>query len=305
MKFFLTMTGITRRILSLLLAGASFTIGTASADTSTIANDQGGMEKLSAEEKTLLATRHEHAEGVPRDYAMAVTLYCAAAASGHAGAQYALGWMYAHGRGMARDDGIARYFFEMAASQGHSQAQSMLSHLPAEISPPPASCLQTAKPVADDADAPVPDYPRGRIYDLVHKLAPQYQVDPQLALAIIRVESAFNARAVSPKNAQGLMQLMPDTARRFRVKNAFDPEDNIKGGLAYLQWLLAFFKGNVVLVAAAYNAGERAVENHRGIPPYAETQNYVRKVTALYKKPSHPFKDNYLPLVSSLAKQID
>lgn len=296
------MTGTTRRILSLLLAGASFAVGTANAETTAIVNDHGSMENLSAEEKTMLATRHEHAEGVPRDYAMAMTLYCAAAASGHADAQYALGWMHAHGRGIARDDRIARYFFDMAARQGHSQAQSMLSHLPAEPSSPPAPCLQTAKSVADDTDAPVPDYPRGRIYDLVHKLAPQYQVDPQLALAIIRVESAFNAQAVSPKNARGLMQLMPDTARRFHVKNAFDPEDNIKGGLAYLQWLLAFFKGNVVLVAAAYNAGERAVENHRGIPPYTETQNYVRKVTALYKKPSHPFRNNYSPVVSSLAK---
>ncbi|QAU36126.1 lytic transglycosylase [Janthinobacterium sp. 17J80-10] len=294
-----------RRILGLLLAGASLAIGTARADSGVMPNRLAGIETLTAEEKTALGARFEHAEGVPRDYTMAQSLYCAAATSGHAGAQYALGWMYAHGRGIAKDDGIARYFFEMAAGQGHSQAQSMLHHLPAEPSPPPAACLQAGEPAASISEARAPDYPRGRIYDLVHKLAPRYQIDPLLALAIIRVESAFNAQAVSPKNAQGLMQLMPDTAKRFRVRNAFDPEENIKGGLAYLQWLMAFFKGNVMFVAAAYNAGERAVEQHRGIPPYAETQNYVRKVTALYKNPSHPYKVSFSPIVSSLAKELD
>ncbi len=98
------------------------------------------------------------------------------------------------------------------------------------------------------------------------------------------------------------MQLMPDTAKRFRVKNPFDPEDNIKGGLSYLRWLLGFFQGNVPLVAAAYNAGERAVENHRGIPPYAETQNYVRKIMLLYRKPTHPFKSDFSSHVSLQAK---
>lgn len=294
-----------RIILGLLLASAGFAIGTVHADTGAMPHQPAAMENLTAEEKAMLGARFEHAEGVPRDYAMAQALYCAAATSGHTGAQYALGWMYAHGRGLAKDDGVARYFFDMAARQGHTQAQAMLQHILAEPSPPPSACLQAGAPATSTVEAEAPDYPRGAIYDLVHKLAPRYQIDPLLALAIIRVESAFNTKAVSPKNAQGLMQLMPDTARRFRVKNAFDPEENIKGGLAYLQWLMAFFKGNVAFVAAAYNAGERAVEQYRGVPPYAETQNYVRKVTALYKKPAHPFKDNFLPIVSSLASQID
>ena len=111
-------------------------------------------------------------------------------------------------------------------------------------------------------------------------------------MAVISVESGFNVRAVSPKNAQGLMQLIPETAQRFRVKNAFDPAENIKGGMAYLQWLLAFFKGDVSLVVAAYNAGERAVERYRGIPPYPETRDYVRKIKQLYKKPIHPYQPN-------------
>lgn len=299
------MTASARRILALLLACSCLVMGIAHADASAIAIDQEYLKQLSAEEKTSLGARYEHAEGVPRDYSTAMALYCSAATTGHANAQYALGWMYAHGRGVARDDGIARHFFDLAARQGHPQAQAMLAHLPADPAPPPASCRQETEQVADAAEPPTPDYPRGRIYDLVHKLAPRYDIDPQLALAIIRVESAFNAQAVSPKNAQGLMQLMPDTARRFRVRNVFDPEDNIKGGLAYLQWLLAYFKGNIVLVAAAYNAGERSVENYQGIPPYPETRHYVKKVMTLYKKPWHPFKDNSLPMVSSFAKGVE
>ncbi len=108
-------------------------------------------------------------------------------------------------------------------------------------------------------------------------------------LALIAVESNFDANAVSPKNAQGLMQLIPATAQRFGVKNAKNPLENLKGGLAYLRWLMAYFKGEVRLVLAAYNAGEETVERYRGIPPYAETRNYVKQITSVYKKASHPY----------------
>jgi soluble lytic murein transglycosylase-like protein len=131
---------------------------------------------------------------------------------------------------------------------------------------------------------------RSEIEQLVHRLAPQYAVDPALALAVIAVESAFNAAAVSPKNAKGLMQLIPETAERFGVKGVFNPVENLKGGLAYLRWLLAYFQGDVPLVVAAYNAGERAVEKFRGIPPYPETRSYVRKITGIYTKASHPYE---------------
>lgn len=110
-------------------------------------------------------------------------------------------------------------------------------------------------------------------------------------MAVIAVESGFNPRATSPKNAQGLMQLIPDTARRFQVRDAYDPEQNIKGGLAYLQWLMTEFEGKVDLVAAAYNAGEQVVTRYGGIPPYAETRNYVQKILALYRKSTHPYRD--------------
>jgi soluble lytic murein transglycosylase-like protein len=85
------------------------------------------------------------------------------------------------------------------------------------------------------------------------------------------------------------MQLIPETAERFGVKSVFDPAQNIQGGLAYLRWLMAFFQGEVKLVLAAYNAGERAVERYHGIPPYAETRSYVERITAMYRKVSHPY----------------
>lgn len=255
-----------------------------------------GTGKADALKLTSLATQYEHAEGVPRDYAKAIALYCAAARLGHANAQHALGWMYAHGRGVSKDEGVAVQFFSMAASQGHEQARAMLRYLPTDTTAPLPACLLPGANESADGETelagPEIVYPKGPIFHLVHKLAPRYDIDPQLALAVILIESGFNPQAVSPKNAQGLMQLMPDTAQRFRVKNPFDAEDNIKGGLAYLQWLMALFRGNVSLVAAAYNAGERAVEHHRGVPPYPETRNYVKKIARLYRKSMHPFKEN-------------
>lgn len=260
------------------------------ADTVTSAVGTGGPKLRTLVEE---AARYEHAEGVPRDYARALELYCGAAKAGNAQGQYALGWMYANGRGVPRDDGVAAYLFALAAEQGHVQAQTM--HRLASAKPVVPSCLVPPPKVTatqPDLALPAPNYPRGHIYNVVGKVSPKYEVDPELVLAFIAVESGFNAYAVSPKNAQGLMQLIPETARRFRVKDAFNAEDNIKGGVAYLQWLLAFFKGNVPLVAAAYNAGERAVERHRGIPPYPETRNYVRRITSLYRKTTHPYQQN-------------
>ena len=114
-------------------------------------------------------------------------------------------------------------------------------------------------------------------------------MSPSLALAIIRAESNFDPNARSPKNAQGLMQLIPETSARFNVKKPFDPVQNVRGGLAYLRWLLAYFKGNVTLVAAAYNAGEGAVDKYLGIPPYAETRAYVQRIKRYFRRDSHPF----------------
>ncbi len=237
---------------------------------------------------TQLAQKYEHAEGVTKDYEKANQLYCKAARAGYAEAQFKLGWIYANGRGVARDDGVAAALFTMAAEQGHEYAGKLLQYVHAEPDTRLPSCLLPDSPADAQLGA---DDPRGRteIEQLVHRLAPQYAVDPKLALAVIWTESAFNPGAVSPKNAQGLMQLIPETAERFGVKRIFSATENIKGGLAYLRWLLAFFQGDVPLVLAAYNAGERAVEKYRGIPPYPETRNYVRKITSVYRNATHPF----------------
>ncbi len=114
---------------------------------------------------------------------------------------------------------------------------------------------------------------------LIDRSASRHGVDPQLVRAVIQVESAYQARARSRKGAMGLMQLMPDTARRFSVKNPYDPGANIEGGIKYLKTLLDRFEEGLAL--AAYNAGEAAVERFGGIPPYAETRNYVQAVLKL------------------------
>ena len=101
------------------------------------------------------------------------------------------------------------------------------------------------------------------IAEQVKALAPKYLIHPRLALAVISVESNFDPAARSPKDAGGLMQLMPDTAARFKVRNRFKVNDNLQGGLAYLQWLLAYYRGDVKLAVAAYNAGEKAVDRYR------------------------------------------
>jgi len=113
--------------------------------------------------------------------------------------------------------------------------------------------------------------------DLIDAVSAANDVSPQLVRAVIKVESNYQERARSPKGAMGLMQLMPDTARRFSVANPYNPRENIEGGIKYLKTLLDRFP-TVSLALAAYNAGEAAVERFRGIPPYAETQSYVAQI---------------------------
>ncbi|WP_265941667.1 transglycosylase SLT domain-containing protein [Dechloromonas sp. A34] len=231
------------------------------------------------------ARNHEHGNGVPRDTLKAVQLYCEASRLGDIEAQYNLGWMYANGRGITRDDETAAYFFAMAAKQGDVLSQRMLRQVGDPPTKPP-ECLFDSDG-NDIVDKAMPEHKK--VMDLVLKLAPEYGIYPRLAMAIIRAESNFNPAAVSPKNAQGLMQLIPETADRFNVKKPFDPEQNIRGGLAYLRWLLAYFKGDVMLVAAAYNAGEGAVNRFGGIPPFPETQGYVKRIREIFKREDHPF----------------
>lgn len=125
----------------------------------------------------------------------------------------------------------------------------------------------------------------GSIRSIVEEKAYRYQLDPQLLMEVIRAESDFNPYAVSPKGARGLMQLMPGTASRLGVRDSFDPEQNIEGGTRYLRYLLEYFNGSVPLALAAYNAGENAVTRWQNIPPYKETQLYVKKIMKNYGQP--------------------
>ena len=242
-----------------------------------------------------LALAYEHGEGVTKDQLRAAALYCEAARGGDAEAQYSLGWMYVNGRGVARDDAVAGSLFAVAAAAGHAAARRALQFVGDERGRLP-DCMLPDDPVVvaapqEEAPDPFADLPPGKqkIAQLVASLAPNYTVSPRLALAVIAVESNFDPNAQSQKNAQGLMQLVPDTAIRFQVRNSFDIRDNVRGGLAYLRWLLSRYRGEVALAAAAYNAGEAVVDRYQGIPPFPETRNYVQRVLALFGSERHPF----------------
>jgi hypothetical protein len=131
---------------------------------------------------------------------------------------------------------------------------------------------------------PVPQTPYG---ELIHDTAQRHGVSPALVAAMMRVESAYDPRALSHKGARGLMQLMPATASRFGValEELYQPERNVEAGVRYLAWLTHRFGEDPVRVIAAYNAGEGAVERHGGVPPYRETQRYVEKVLGLLGAP--------------------
>ena len=143
------------------------------------------------------------------------------------------------------------------------------------------------------ADPPPPSSPQGAqlrtraaaFSDLIDEAARHAEVSPALLRAVIAVESAFDPRAVSPKGAQGLMQLLPATARRYGVHRPFDPRDNLRGGANYIRDLLKHYGNDLELALAAYNAGEDAVDRHgRTIPPFPETQAYVPAVLRFYRR---------------------
>jgi soluble lytic murein transglycosylase-like protein len=125
----------------------------------------------------------------------------------------------------------------------------------------------------------------GDLRTLAVAAARRHGLDPELVLAVVGVESAFRPEAVSPKGAQGLMQLMPATAASLGVEDAFDPEENLDGGVRHLGTLLSLYGGDLERALAAYNAGEGAVERHGGVPPYRETREYVKRVLERYEGP--------------------
>jgi soluble lytic murein transglycosylase-like protein len=145
---------------------------------------------------------------------------------------------------------------------------------------PDGSLLLTDQPLLPPAIAVVATAASEHPID---SIARRHGVDPLLVRAVIRAESNFDPRAVSPKGAAGLMQLMPETAQRYGVDNRFDPAQNVDGGVRYLRDLMAMFDGNLTLALAAYNAGEGAVLKYgRRIPPYPESQQYVVRVRSFY-----------------------
>jgi soluble lytic murein transglycosylase-like protein len=133
-----------------------------------------------------------------------------------------------------------------------------------------------------------------KYHDAIIRIAGMFELDPALIKAVIQVESGFNSRAVSHRGACGLMQLMPMTAHAMGVTDSYDPNQNIKGGSKYIRQLMDYYKGDLKLTLAAYNAGRRYVNKYKGIPPFKSTQVYVEKVLKYYQQyaDSGEFKTN-------------
>ena len=164
-------------------------------------------------------------------------------------------------------------------SKGNVLFTNMIDENP--VAPPPnlqPQATQQPKPAGSTILAP--------IQSLVNSISAHYGVDPELVVAMMKTESNFNRWAVSSKGALGLMQLIPETGRRYGVRDFFDPRQNIEGGVRYLKFLLDKFKGNIELSLAAYNAGENLVQRLGRVPPIPETQDYVRKIRLIYRRDS-------------------
>jgi len=248
----------------------------------------------------------------------AAVLYCQAARGGSTEGQYRLGMLYAFGRGVPEGRSLAAALFSLAASQGHAQASQMLDtiqltsvELPAcvtgaQLPEKPAPIVQgpqpdpVASPLIDKFLLSLPAHKRW-VIPLTTTLSAWYALDPKLVLSVIAVESNFETGAQSPKAAMGLMQLIPDTAERFNVRNAYDATQNLRGGMRYLRWLLSYYRGNIVYALAAYNAGEKQVDRYKGVPPFPETRAYVQRVISLYGSVRHAFDASLTVASPSLA----
>jgi soluble lytic murein transglycosylase-like protein len=171
-----------------------------------------------------------------------------------------------------------------AAATPHTPA-SETAYAPSGYTPDNLAADQPA--AAPDASNTSTSAPR-TLDQMVHEVAARYNVDPELVKAVVTTESNWNTHAVSRTGAQGLMQLVPSTARDLGVRNAFDPQQNLDGGVRYLRMLLERYGGDLDKALAAYNAGPGAVDRAGGVPHIAETESYVRHVTATY---NHPYAD--------------
>lgn len=161
--------------------------------------------------------------------------------------------------------------------------------------------VKDGAPSSRFASVGFPGHPRADLNDMVNEASGRYRLDPDLVNSVIKAESGFNVRAVSPKGAQGLMQLMPGTASQLGVRNAFDPQANVEGGTKYLRELLEKYNFDLVKALAAYNAGPQKVERFGGVPPYYETRAYVARVVKDFNKKKAAQKSSIAKRATKLA----
>jgi hypothetical protein len=217
------------------------------------------------------AVHYDQGNGVKQDSKRAYQLYCVAALEGDALAARRLVDIYLDGLGRAADSGIAAGWLRYAVQHDRASVVTVDTRL-VGVQPAADPECPTAHGALDEET----------IDTWVTLFAREYGVDPELVTAVIAVESNFNPKAESPRGARGLMQLLPETAKRFEVRDIWDPIQNIRGGIAYLRWLIEHYNGRLRLVLAGYNAGEQAVEQYGRIPPYEETRHYVTRILIRY-----------------------
>ncbi|MHC9244610.1 lytic transglycosylase domain-containing protein [Aeromonas jandaei] len=219
----------------------------------------------------------------------AIALYCVAASTGNPEGYFRIGRLLATGPASVRSVKMANSYLAMAMRLGNQQASRYYN--PRVGNAPMGDQCGVGMRGGQGSYFALPSTPfnveaylarqspsKQKLATMLRHAAKRHQVDVRLVLAIAIAESNLESRAVSAKNAQGVMQLIPETQQRFGVTQPFDPAQNIKGGVSYLKWLDRRFDGDWVLISAAYNAGEKAVERYGGIPPYDETREYVKRV---------------------------
>ncbi|WP_429055148.1 lytic transglycosylase domain-containing protein [Aeromonas jandaei] len=219
----------------------------------------------------------------------AIALYCVAASTGNPEGYFRIGRLLATGPASVRSAKMANSYLAMAMRLGNQQASRYYN--PRVGNAPMGDQCGVGMRGGQVSYFALPSTPfnveaylarqspgKQKLATMLRHAAKRHQVDVRLVLAIAIAESNLESRAVSAKNAQGVMQLIPETQQRFGVTQPFDPAQNIKGGVSYLKWLDRRFDGDWVLISAAYNAGEKAVERYGGIPPYDETREYVKRV---------------------------
>ena len=237
---------------------------------------------LTAIKQGQVAQQHGHLQ-------KAIALYCVAASTGNPEGYFRIGRLLATGPASVRSAKLANSYLAMAMRLGNQQASRYYN--PRVGNAPMGDQCGVGMRGGQGSYFALPSTPfnveaylarqspgKQKLATMLRHAAKRHQVDVRLVLAIAIAESNLESRAVSAKNAQGVMQLIPETQQRFGVTQPFDPAQNIKGGVSYLKWLDRRFDGDWVLISAAYNAGEKAVERYGGIPPYDETREYVKRV---------------------------